>query len=66
VATEASVRNINLIGLNVTGNPITVLVGVPSSTVLISTFTGAFPLSFLAKNKSTQLKMHRLHRHLMM
>jgi hypothetical protein len=31
-------------------------VGVPSSTVLISTFTGAFPASFLAKNKSTAVK----------
>ena len=30
--------------------------GVPSSTVLISTFTVAFPLSFLAKNKSTAVK----------
>ena len=43
-------------GLNVTGNPITVLVGVPSSTVRISTFTGAFPESLLAKNKSTAVK----------
>jgi hypothetical protein len=31
-------------------------VGVPSSTVLISTFTGALPPSFVAKNKSTAVK----------
>jgi hypothetical protein len=35
------------------GSLILFLVGVPNSTVLISTVTGQFPLSLLAKNKST-------------
>ena len=56
MAIVASFEILTWFGLSVTGNPITVLVGVPSSTVLISTFTGAFPESFLAKNKSTAVK----------
>ena len=43
-------------GLSVTGSPITSLVGVPSSTVLISTLTGLLLLSLLAKNRSTAVK----------
>ena len=56
VAISALSETLTSSGLNVTGVPITILVGVPSSTVLISTLTGAFPLSLLAKNKSTSVK----------
>ena len=43
-------------GVRITGFPIVVNVGVPSSVVLTSTLSGALPLSTVAKNKSTEVK----------
>ena len=43
-------------GFNVTGFPTIVLVGVPSSTVLISIVTGELSGSLLAKNRSNAVK----------
>lgn len=43
-------------GLKVTDFPKTILVGVPNSTVLISTLNGALPSSLLAKNNPTEVK----------
>ena len=43
-------------GRNVTGFPITTLVGVPNSTVLISILTGLLLESLFAKKRSTAVK----------
>ena len=53
---EASSDTFICSGLSVTGFPKTNLVGVPNSTVLTWTVNGLFPVSFVAKNKSTAVK----------